>query len=143
VTNLTPGPALDALVASHVMGWAEWKDWQERDYTGEVFPMFVSDWDDRGIFLYRTEKDDDDTGGLWYPSRNIAHAWEVAREVLSKQEDTYTLELTIQGILRGPPFTRAAFWDDGIEVALGEHTETPMAICLAALKAKGVEVEDD
>ncbi len=110
---------IDALVAEHVMGWTNNRDdptksgmWGINDWLDETTPVLMPDFPS-----YSTD---------------IAAAWEVLEELIPK----YLLSLS---------------WVDGWEVShyeaneqvtyhLAEDASAPLAICLAALKAKGVSV---
>lgn len=121
---MEPGRELDALIAMKVMGFIPVGDHWERGPT----------WN---RVLYKMDS--------WSPSRDIAAAWEVIEKVncLGK----YTSDFLLQRERRGVgPNSRVWFaWfrkdncDQDIEFS-AECETAPHAICLAALKAVGVEV---
>ena len=112
------GRELDEIVAEKVMGWK----WDRRYPTSD--PQFIppegdprlawaAEWDERGIPEYLPEY-----------STDLGMAWEIVDRVRgsfsSQQWEIWTHELCSNAqILRG---------------------DTPIIICLAALKAVGVEV---
>lgn len=120
---MNPGRDLDALVAEKVMGWSELK-------TGLIVE---TGWD-----LYG--KDSTGDGDFLVPeySTDIAAAWDITekmRHIKCKQDKfaTFTVMQTEEGYWAGYTWHEVSYDD-----ASG-HT-APHAICLAALKAVGVEV---
>ena len=79
--------------------------------------------DENGRFVYKFE-----------PSTDIAAAFEVAERVI------YPVEIT-EYINDNAPRWTAKFVDINCVVALCDDDSLPKAICLAALKAEGVDVE--
>lgn len=118
VKNMPAGPEMDRLVAEKVMGWthgqtgADYCGWQgAKSYPGE-----------------RYNRKNDAHYGIWNPSKEIAHAWEVLERM-----DTMTLRK-----LPGGSYACAYLRDDILYHGLGDTA--PLAICRAALISVGCEV---
>lgn len=106
------GRELDALVAEKVMGW-------EVTIANGWEAYFETESGQFGPWV-----------GLWQPSTNMSDAWEVVREMVRK--GTYV------EIAQGQELCTCCFnYDDYLTVERCESA--PLAICLAALKAVGVE----
>ena len=143
MSNLTPGPELDALVAEEVMEWVKGLtdsfEWWWVGRNGEETGWLVED------ALY-----DETRARRFDPSTDIAAAWEVIRKLI--EDDIYwSLAQTEDGELCGAHFHRSGPVD-GTEMAgvvpLKEgrglvdslwvwKPTIEHAICLAALKAVG------
>lgn len=135
---MTPGRELDILVAEKVMGW-------KRVNYEQLFPsqagrkelsMYWYDSNDKETRLAEDSDDYYQPEEAWSPSIDISAAWEVVKKM---QEDGFDLDLHYK-----PEYTIVCFEKivDGLTVAeSGEvWSNTPLhAICLAALKAVGVE----
>lgn len=125
---ISAGPELDALVAEHVMGYRNVVMWRG--------PMAVID----GAFPVRVSP----------YSTTIASAWEVVERMVAQADSE-------RGVFMGPCFKpswqyltnqgyplRLTCWY--VRVELGECHRTicaetaPLAICLAALRVKGIEI---
>lgn len=116
--SMEPGPELDALIAEKVMGW---KKESYRWMCDSVYVHTVHN-EDHGTYYEECMP--------WRPSELISHAWEVVEKFkggfdvcknpLSKLWDVYVLP---EGESR---------------IALTNMPTAPHAICLAALKAVGV-----
>lgn len=109
--------AIDALVAEKVMGWT----WVRRDSGYHHYRTPSS------LVVYDTE---------WAPTENIADAWRVIEKL-----DAYLFDITQHNR-----------WQVGVCRKLGwRANETryvsadtaPLAVCLAALKALGVELPEE
>lgn len=108
---------IDRLTAEKVMGWHAKKDLSKYPNAG---------WYDKdGQFVERAI--------MWDPSENIERAWQVVEKMLSEKH-----YFSIQA----HTFYIPPAW----VVRMGEQEETnqsiSLAICLVALKAVGVEVEE-
>jgi len=147
-----PGPELDALVATEVMGWHEWIG--NADYNGP-FPMFAPGdaKDGWGLMVYLDERDDD-VSKYWSPSTSIADAWEV---ICKMQEGGWNITLqgnwhddwTVSGFAGDPscPYKKPYDPQDGHGYSQIDTDDdwadrfgcmtAPHAICLAALRAVG------
>lgn len=138
------GPELDTLVAEKVMGWKRmsWREYHgmkkaQGKYNGE---------DDRTDLTYswhnqdgemndRLTRDMSDYGyelPEWSPSTNIKHAW----EVVEKFPACFRLEKTFKDGLFAGWFCEVSS-DSESFTARGQTA--PLAICLAALEAVGIE----
>lgn len=110
------GRELDALVAEKVMGWKLSNATDGTEY-----------WDN-GKFC----------GGIWpkewNPSTNIADAWNVVEKMKSKD---YLFSL--KNIVKGTFTFSLTDWGGNCSTYAAEAETAPLAICLAALKAVGVE----
>jgi hypothetical protein len=123
--TIKAGPDLDALVAEKVMGWKPDPDnffWLGKGTTNQR--VTSSDCFDCGTEF-----------PAWTPSTSIADAWEVMEKICQGKEDTYRFEIVKQGHLYW-----VSIWDDGFSDGDVGADTAPLAICLAALKAKSVEV---
>lgn len=112
------GRELDALVAEKVMGFTV-TDWP----TGKELPLAGA-----MAFLSESQKD-----RIPHYSTNIAAAWQVVEKL-----DLSVIRLNNGRWSAGEAY---AFENSYAEFRTTTHADTaPLAICLAALKAKGVEV---
>ena len=104
---------IDALVAEHVMGFKPYKEGYK---------------DENGFEFYQ------ENVRFRYPkySTNIADAWEILEKLRLDKKYSYNIELYL--------------YDDACECVVGNlsemDTSMPKAICLAALKAKGVDIDE-
>lgn len=116
---------IDRLVAEKVMGW------RLKSFAGAAggFTAWVND--DGKIVKY----ENDCTlhvhqYDFWRPTINIADAWQVVEKFeiveINRIMDGYSCEITLF---------------DPFRIRRGEAKTAPLAICLAALKAVGVDVE--
>jgi hypothetical protein len=159
---MKPGPELDALIAEKVIGWKkrgiEWVHPTELNNCGQPKRMAYSE--DVVVGAYDpgeyTEK-------AWSPSTDIAAAWEVVEKLRLIWRPLYQdfgFHASIRMWFEPDPGTkpnpsRSAWYPhrvdqwhvdwvdtrDGISIGLLAHAPTlPHAICLAALRALGVEV---
>lgn len=132
---LNPGPELDALVAEKVMGWVHYDsgkdDWWTDHAGNKIEP--ISDWE---------------------PSVDIVAAWDVIKQLgrldfrirISIDFDGDCDEIVLEAGDCNCPHQKPYDAFDGHGWTLIEHIaesvqKVPHAICLAALKAKGVEIE--
>ena len=132
------GRKLDALVAEKVMGWRK-----ERMFLAEH--NYGRDLPDRGDWVWRTPgqkgyrwlvrgasfQDDDEKPGF-HPSTDIAAAWEVVEKVRLS-------------VIPHPNGWHASYLDERDSANFrflyaAVAPTAPHAICLAALKAKGIDV---
>jgi len=126
---------IDALIAEHVMGWKQ----------VETGPYSYQWEDDLGQYWDITEK-----GPFPHYSTDIAAAWEVYMKIFNVHKTKHNNgDILIVGV--NPyvnyriqrtkyPFITGYMNYDCIDIY--SEADTPaMAICLAALKSKGVEVE--
>ncbi|WP_199425796.1 BC1872 family protein [Thermaerobacillus caldiproteolyticus] len=112
---------IDRLVAEHVMGW-------EPVYDDGDLISFVTEF---GILFF---SDDDERE--WSPTIDIADAWQVVEKLIDEGYDInvynhnkeFNVEINIEE-------------DDKHLWFYGEADSAPLAICLAALKAVGVNIE--
>jgi hypothetical protein len=106
---------IDRLVAEKVMGW-------EVPY----------EYDDIGIMAYTIK-----TGAFAFsPTTNIADAW----QVVEKFDKT---DFRVVRNYRGNYSAGLMYWNKDTMVKVEAKAETaPLAICLAALKSVGVEVDN-
>ncbi len=112
---MKPGDKLDALVAKRVMGWPY---------------SLTSDGCLVGIAPTR----------IWSPSTSIADAWVVLEKLVADGWSYQITTLCGEHCESGYPLVWFMRGDD--EDGQCEHeAEVPASICLAALKAVGVEVE--
>jgi hypothetical protein len=104
---------LDALIAVKVMGWRTHSHSERMWYTG-----------------YTSIPKDN-----FKPSSEISAAWEALEKF-----DSYTLTRTIDG----GAYCEILWLNYGSFdiIGTGEAEAAPMAICLAALKAKGLKVDE-
>lgn len=108
---------IDALVAEHIMGW---------------FSAGGAGW-------YTPDGHCISNAASFRPSVDVAMAWEVVEEFMRNGTDFF-LYANFQGSTEG------SRWRAGrtpIHVGEGTYAEAetaPLAICLAALKARGIEV---
>lgn len=118
---------IDALVAEHVMGWTLRNcDGEPATTPDDYYDAANNDgWTWNGT----------DEAWTWRPTQDIAAAW----EVVEKLQADVTFKRSM-----GYATVRLKFCDDdGVERsgrANEKYAAIPLAICLAALKAKGIEV---
>jgi len=154
------GRELDALVAEKVMGWeylevgyfgeedetprqVELNDWLDKVGIESIGPYFIDV--ERDFWIYASDM----WGHGWNPSTNIADAWRVVEKLCNWDVDDNMLVLEGQGPdieEEGQPGWVAKQWwkADIVGIAghnIGEADTAPHAICLAALKAVGVEID--
>ncbi|WP_199426265.1 BC1872 family protein [Thermaerobacillus caldiproteolyticus] len=110
---------IDRLVAEHVMGW-------EPVYDDGDLISFVTEF---GILFF---SDDDERE--WSPTIDIADAWQVVEKL---NEDDFDFQVWREKGKYNVEFSKDFFYLYGF----AESETAPLAICLAALKAVGVEVE--
>lgn len=116
---------IDALVADKIMGWREETD-KNRSKMGKP-PMTDDEWVDMI----------DDS--MNYFSSDIRAAWKVVEKILDKQKRQGVVNICFDH-----DFGWGALLVMTDEKMEWVHAETaPMAICLAALKAKGVAVKTE
>lgn len=121
------GRELDALIAEKVMGWSIFIQ-----PMNHIFPHLVEDEGRLLLFRYKIS-----SAVQWSPSTDIAAAWEVVEKI--KREG---FKVQFDG-----DFGWVVYWTHedylgGSEKYLepfGKAGTAPHAICLAALKAVGVE----
>lgn len=116
---MTAGRELDALIAEKVMGWKVFRN-------GEHGPHRWEAETDRGTLRVI---DSSYSGDGFSPSTDIAAAWEVVEKV-RKEAGDFQLALVDYG----------SAWAARFDKASAVERTAPHAICLAALKAVGVEV---
>ena len=142
VKQLAPGAALDVVVAEKVMGWHRWDPPQSILHHG--LQWYWTDGeaqeDSQGITLPPERAKNN-----WHPSTSIADAWELwpkigPRALLYQDEKGLWYIRRIRAI----EFDMRA--DEKIyrchEPLASDCMTTSHALCLAALKAVGVEVKD-
>ncbi len=104
---------IDSLIAEKVMGW--------KLEEGDTFDYWVFEKDGRkGSIIDR----------IWKPTKDIADAWEVVEKI--RPLGLFKLTESIEG----------SWWAEIQEYRVYNES-APLAICLAALKAVGVEVDVD
>lgn len=134
---MKPGNKLDALIAEHVMGWT----YLEKPHM--KFPDEMLGYWDKHLDPCPDDVAPWQAAWTWHPSTSIASAWEVVEKMQSEGYLYFISNL---------PFNA----DEGVEITFShpsrpdenggcckacEVAETaPHAICLAALKAVGVEI---
>ena len=126
------GPELDALVAEKVMGWE--KDCPEAAGWWEGSQYAVSN--ENGL----PARGEDGDADRWRPSEDIGQAWEVVEKMKTDTEPwpgTICRQKNSLGI-----------WEWYVELgeagdAFASSQSAPHAICLAALKAVGVELAQE
>jgi hypothetical protein len=113
---------IDHLIATKVMGW------EPEEIEGSAYLS--------GYVLYKREEPPHIPDYQFKPSTNIADAWQVVEKLIDEGYDInvynhnkeFNVEINIEE-------------DDKHLWFYGEADSAPLAICLAALKAVGVEVE--
>ncbi len=139
---MTPGRELDALVAEKVMGWTRMSYEQAYHYAGrkELTGYWHStterDRYGRSKEMARAEDDLDyyQPEDAWSPSTDMAAAWEVVERLSANVEfDIGT------ALLPGTTATRGWMASFQFRTFVAFAPTAPYAICLAALKAVGVE----
>ena len=118
---------LDALVAEKVMGWERCP---KEDCDGCDCPVFFY-----GRPLNEWCVNDPEHRLPWMPSTDIATAWQ-AVEKMKARPGHFSFRLEQSGTAYHLPEWAATFNNEFI----GISAHAPSAICLAALKAVGVEV---
>ena len=132
------GRELDDLMATEVMGWVR------HDYTAPILGT-----DDVERWTEWTDKTSCFKGicGVWKPSEDIAAAWEVAERLCNWDVDDNMLVLKGQGpdLTEQEPYlddNGKQWWTADIQGTeghnVGKAETAPHAICLAALKVKGI-----
>lgn len=124
---------IDRLCAIHLMGWF----WREQPNKGGLLhKAMMSEY----YGWVRNDTDDYSTWDVvnkaWEPTRNIAQAWECLEKFDRSKEPSIRWEYDDNLWL-------ICWWDDegDDEVDNFITAETaPLAICLACLKAKGIEI---
>ncbi|EZP77579.1 hypothetical protein H839_08099 [Parageobacillus genomosp. 1] len=110
---------IDRLVAEKVMGW------EPEEIEGSAYLS--------GYVLYKREEPPHIPDYQFKPSTNVADAWKVVEKLREKELyvdiDTFAEHYDVR-VVSGPN-----------EVGHSLSETAPLAICLAALKAAGVEVE--
>jgi|SRR3990167_6480327 len=122
VKQLAPGAALDALVATRIMGWRQ-----------ETLPDGYSYW-------CHPEEDRWTPLEVFKPSTSIADAWQVVESMRGDHDRWVAFVGWLFEDLRPgmqSPLTRIVAY----ELPEAMRKLSPLTICLAALKAIGVEVE--
>lgn len=114
---------IDRLIAEKVMGW-------EPVYDDGDLISFVTEF---GTLFF---SDDDESE--WSPTIDIADAWKVVEKII-EQFGSYSLTK----IKDGGHYCEVLYWNHGAfdVIAEAEAKTAELAICLAALKSVGVEVE--
>jgi len=114
--------SIDNLVAEEVMGW-------------EIFEKEVATYwvDNKGDWTLRQ---------LWKPSTNMRDAWEIV-EYLEQHPKFKEIQVTR---VNGTTYVSIdEYFGDSFERLKGRHQSksdsAPLAITLAALKARGIDVE--
>lgn len=120
---MNAGRELDALIAQHVFGWARKSD-TPGDWLGpppeDPRHVWCGEWDENGLPNYLPK---------W--STDIATAWEVVEKLLIHGDIRLSIHVARNGYdVEFQPFVNVS------------APTAPHAICLAALKAVGVEVPD-
>ncbi|WP_163583300.1 BC1872 family protein [Gracilibacillus saliphilus] len=106
---------IDGLVAEKVMGWGTQK------------------FKNIGIIQAYTEDDEISIPDDFCPTENIEDAWKVVDKM---KDDRFTIVFT-----NGKYKNLVIFWENDLTLAASiYHESITTAICLAALKALGVEV---
>lgn len=121
------GRELDALVAEKVMGWSSQADglyWDAGNHRTRLVlgSIIAKKRDEMGL--------ENAHGFVFAPSTNIADAWEVVEKA-----DLWSL----YGSIGDGPYRACIQFED--REGLMTADTAPLAICLAALKAKGVTHE--
>jgi hypothetical protein len=138
---MNAGRELDALVAEKVMGWKWQRHEDSKGWWCETFH------DPNGLkALVRDEKGTRESH--WWPggemgarsmpsySTEISAAWEVVEKMVGKRPAFFVMDRPVDVFSKE---WRCAFDTSG---AYSWADSAPFAICLAALKAVGVEVPD-
>ncbi|MBA2702707.1 MAG: hypothetical protein H0U60_02530 [Blastocatellia bacterium] len=129
---------LDALVAEKVMGWYH-KDWKTVTHgtSGWIrkHPPLQEYW-----YCKVNGKDTRMNTLSWSPSTNIAAAW----QVVSKMKETQPFfSLYYDDRSEIDPAYWFCDWSTEYRSGIGAKAESaPLAICLAALKTVGVNIEN-
>ena len=121
---------LDALVAEKVMGWRllQWIDEVAEDETWQNDDGWY--WDGRGGDYQAYE---------WEPTTNISDAWLVVEKLINNDKrDTVEVSIMVDGTGALVNFYR----ESGDACPQVSADTAPKAICLAALKAVGMEAEN-
>ena len=119
---------IDALVAEKVMGWSQ---------------VYINDYPIANAPEYLYPPSDfapEEPEIVPHYSIDISAAWQVVEKMIDNESlDFPDFKLENYG------FWRALFFDavQNREHGMDEAMTAPMAICLAALKAKGIEIELD
>jgi hypothetical protein len=113
---MNAGRELDALVAERVMGW---------ELRSVGAPSLV--WTEKETGIGRSHEDQ------WNPSVSIHYAWQVVVKMLAREQAHIDLSIEPGGV--------HCFYSSYEQEVDALGPSAPVAICLAALKAVGVEVE--
>ena len=113
-------PEIDRLVATKVMGW---KMFEIKLTDSRVIGGF---YDDGKIFI---------GVGEWSPTSDIRVAWQVVKKFYEKGD-----KVTVTNTLGG---NWCCYVSTGTSQFSAIAETAPLAICLAALKACGIEVETE
>lgn len=119
---------IDCAIAEHVMGWEVWSNHLGHMFAGDMLIDGVATWPDDRVFS---------------PSTDIRAAWAVVEKICSRE---YYGQLSLklcEGTRHYCTFHICTEeYRDGKTFKAWSDDSAPMAICLAALKALGVEVPD-
>ncbi len=118
---------LDALVAEKVMGWTFYRQRLHPNHT----------------FLTQTWRTEHGSimPSMWTPTTEIAQAWEVVERMVKLGWNVRIMNYGIAPELPDCEPWRCDFIRVGA-LSIKAASALPLAICLAALKAVGVEVEE-
>lgn len=117
---------IDALVAEHVFGWQRWDTFHDKGQTRPVTMWFRPD------YKYPIEAPQFST--------DLLAAWQVVEKMNEAGWWITELRQKVVGYKWGVEFVKDGEWMniDGHQLAGADTAQ--MAICLAALRAKGIEV---
>lgn len=116
---MNAGQPLDALIATKVMGWSPLEPGRTDAWTDTSGK--IRSWENTSFESFR-------------PSTDIRAAWEVVDQILKRGE--YAFSLLSRD---GAPGWRVELQRQIDDVSGFEAETAPHAICLAALKARGIE----
>ena len=119
---IEPGRELDALVAEKVMGWTRG--------TISTYGGLMPAWIDATGRAHPPNA----TSGGWLPSVDIRAAWEVV-EKMQADGWMWQVEYDYEELMAG--FYRGRDAEGDLDSHFVVSTTAPLAICLAALEAKG------
>lgn len=126
------GPELNALVAEKVMGWTVCRDKNCEGCEADIYLVEDGCWESKR----------DDTNF----SSDIAAAWQVVEKLVPPTRKGPWLEITATDgyASEGPYICEYAWWADHKQHRVRADADTaPLAICLAALKARRKESSHD
>ena len=128
---------IDALVAEKVMGWGV-KHFEASQNENSPVVQKLERWCVEGIDIPPEDEENDWLfGNMPWFSTNISDAWQVVEKMAKYGIAIHTPRDSEKGHM---PWRVVIATDiSGLAKAVNGET-APMAICLAALKAKGVEV---